>query len=247
MSDRETLPVELVCLDMAGTTVGDGGAVEEAFVEAIDAAGVGDGPERDEMLRFVRDTMGTSKIEVFRSLFGDEGRARGANESFERAYRRAVASGRVAPLPGASEAIAALRSTGCKVALTTGFSVTTRDEILDELAWRDLVDLALCPEEAGRGRPYPDLVLAAVLRLGVGDVAAVAVVGDTAADLECGRRAGASVRAGVLTGADDAGRLAAAGATHVLRSVGELPELLAGPVLPGAEGLFATRWRAVQR
>ena len=65
-----------------------------------------------------------------------------------------------------------------------------------------------------------------MLRLGIDDVAAVAVAGDTAADVISGRRAGASVVAGVLTGSDNAERLNAAGATHVIESVAELPALI---------------------
>lgn len=219
--------IDLVCLDMAGTTVLDDGVVEEAFLDALAAVGVADAdPVRTDMMSYVRATMGTSKIAVFRSLFGDESLASEANAAFEHAYDLLVKAGRVAPLPGAEDAIAAMRGAGRKVALLTGFSERTRDGLLDALGWCEVVDLALCPAEAGRGRPYPDMVLAAVLRLGIDDVAAVAVAGDTAADVECGLRAGASVAAGVLTGADSRERLLAAGATHVLSSVDELPALV---------------------
>src|SRR5258708_47049 len=88
---------------------------------------------------------------------------------------------------------------GVLVCLTTGFSAGTRDALLDALGWRDLVDLALSPGPGVRGRPHPDLVLAAILALGVDDVRAVAVAGDTANDLLAGTRAGASIVAGVLT------------------------------------------------
>ena len=113
-------------------------------------------------------------------------------------------------LPGAAEAIAALRVAGIKVCLTTGFSAATRDAVLDAVGWRDTIDLALTPEESagGRGRPHPDMILTAVLRLGVTDVRAVAVAGDTANDLWAGWHAGASVVAGVLTGAHDRATLA---------------------------------------
>ncbi len=53
------------------------------------------------------------------------------------------------------------------------------------------------------------------------------MAGDTGYDMLTGSRAGASVVAGVLTGAHDADRLRADGATHVLASVAELPALLA--------------------
>jgi phosphonatase-like hydrolase len=228
ISDRGSR-IDLVCLDMAGTTVKDDGAVEEAFLAALAAVGVGeDDPVRADMLTYVRATMGTSKITVFRSLFGEEDLAVEANTAFEKAYDGIVADGRIAPIPGALDAIEAIRGEGKKVAFLTGFSARTRDALLDALGWRDLADLALCPSEAGRGRPYPDMILTAILRLGIDDVASVAVAGDTAADVECALRAGSSVAAGVLTGADGRARLLEAGATHVLESVTELPALVSG-------------------
>lgn len=214
-------PTQLVCLDMAGTTVADDGTVTAAFEAALDDLGV-EPAERQEMRTYVAETMGTSKIEVFRALFGDEMRAQAANRAFEAAYARGIALAR--PIPGALEAINALKARGMRVALTTGFSVATRDALLDALGWRDVVDLALSPSDAGRGRPYPDMILTALLRLGIDAVQDVAVVGDTAADIHTGLRAGARPVIGVLTGADDGERLAAAGATLVVDSVATVPD-----------------------
>jgi phosphoglycolate phosphatase-like HAD superfamily hydrolase len=70
------------------------------------------------------------------------------------------------------------------------------------------------------------MVLTALLRLKVDDVAQIAVVGDTASDIRTGVRSGASTVAGVLTGAHDGPTLRAAGATHVLTSIADLPALL---------------------
>lgn len=218
--------ITLAVLDMAGTTVTDDGLVLRAFDTAATTVGMADhGPERDAARRYVVDTMGQSKIEVFRALFGDEDRAQQANTAFEQAYDRVVAEG-VAPVPGAAEAISTLRSAGVKVVLTTGFSPTTQARILDALGWTDIADLALAPEAGIRGRPYPDLVLTAVLRAGIDDVRRVAVAGDTASDITSGLRAGAAIAAGVLTGAHDAPTLRGAGATHVLDSITELPHLI---------------------
>ena len=214
---RATGPgIQLVCLDMAGTTVTDGGAVEQAFVSALDALAVPD-DRRPAMVDYVRETMGTSKIEVFRALLGDEELARDANRAFEAAYEAGL--DRVQPIPGAAETIEELRARGVRVALTTGFSARTRDLLLGALGWTDVADLVVSPSDAGRGRPFPDMVLTAVLRLRVDAVQAVAVAGDTAADVTTGLRAGASVVAGVLSGADDRSRLLGAGATHVIDSV----------------------------
>jgi phosphonatase-like hydrolase len=223
-----TEQIELVVLDMAGTTVADDGVVVESFIAAIGSVGVApDDPRFPGMLDHVNQTMGQSKITVFRHLVdNDENLAQQANQAFEQSYAKLVHSGRCAPVDGAAETIGRLRADGLKVALTTGFAPPTRDAILAALGWQDLADLALSPADAGRGRPFPDLVLAAVLRLGVTDVRRVAVAGDTPSDMLTGLRAGASVVAGVLTGAGTRETLESAGATHLLDSVVELPELL---------------------
>ncbi|AZQ35004.1 phosphonatase-like hydrolase [Streptomyces cyaneochromogenes] len=221
---RNSQDIRLVVLDMAGTTVADGGLVERAFAAA--ARHVGADPEAG--LDHVRATMGESKISVFRHLFGEETKAQEANKAFEAAYADLVDAGEVAALPGAHEAVEELRAQGRTVVLTTGFARPTMDAILAALGWQDLVPLTLCPADAGgRGRPYPDMVLTAFLRTAAAqDVRQIAVVGDTSYDMLSGVRAAAGVVAGVLTGAHGADALRAAGATHVLGSVAELPGVL---------------------
>ncbi|WSI24612.1 phosphonatase-like hydrolase [Streptomyces sp. NBC_01343] len=219
----------LIVLDMAGTTVADGGLVERAFELAAERIGVEPGTaDHEAKLQYVRDTMGESKISVFRHLFGTEELARRANSAFEEAYGELVDGGLIAPVPGARRTIEKLRADGRTVVLTTGFARVTQDAILDALGWQGLADLTLCPADAGgRGRPYPDMVLAAFLRTGAADdVRDVVVAGDTAYDMLCGRRSGAGIVAGVLTGAHDRAALTGHGATHVLESIADLPAAL---------------------
>jgi len=222
-------PISLAVLDLAGTTVRDDGAVEAAFVDALAAVDAGPGTTGfAERLDYLRATMGRSKIEVFRALLGDEASAARANDAFEAAYGSRVAAGGVRPIDGAEAALATLRDGGVRVCLTTGFSPATLEGLLGALGWRERVDLALAPGPGTRGRPHPDLILRAVLALEVDDVRGVAVAGDTASDLEAGTRAGASVVAGVLTGAHGRDRLAAAPHTHLLDSVADFPALCLG-------------------
>ncbi|WP_440709946.1 phosphonatase-like hydrolase [Herbiconiux sp. YIM B11900] len=218
------VPVELVVLDMAGTTVVDDGIVEQAFERAARRTGLDALRPLGESLRYVRDTMGQSKIEVFRHLTdGDEAAAQAANSAFEAAYSELIDEVGVDPIPGAAETIAALRSSGIKVALTTGFSPETRDAVLSRLGWE--VDAALSPADAGRGRPAPDLVLAALIATGANSVASLVVVGDTVSDVRSGRNAGAGLVVGVTTGAHTREQLLTAGAHLVLDSVRELAAL----------------------
>jgi phosphoglycolate phosphatase len=219
--------ITVACLDMAGTTIADDGSVMAAFGAAMAEFGMVRGaPGYDAADRIVRDTMGQSKIEVFRRILVEEDRAQHANRVFEQSYADSVRAGLVTPLPGAIETITALRTAGIRVCLATGFAPVTRDALLDALGWRPLIDLALSPADAGRGRPWPDLPLTALLRLGGGAVSELAVVGDTPSDVESGLRAGAGLVVGVTTGAADREALQRASAPHILDSVTGLVQLL---------------------
>jgi phosphoglycolate phosphatase-like HAD superfamily hydrolase len=97
------------------------------------------------------------------------------------------------------------------------------------LGWEKLADLYLSPAEAGRGRPWPDLPLTALLRLGGGAVSELVVAGDTASDIESGLRAGAGLVAGVLTGSASRAELEEAGAPVILDSIAGLLPILRPP------------------
>jgi phosphonatase-like hydrolase len=215
-------PYALACLDMAGTTVRDEGAVDEAFTEALTAAGVDLDSERFASARlYVRDTMGQSKADVFAALLDPEAAER-ATVDFARAYERIVAAGRVPPMDGALDLFDALRKGGVKVCLTTGFAPSTRDALIESLGWAAHIDLALSPADCGRGRPEPDMIFGAMDRLGVPDAGQVAVVGDTTSDLEAGTRAGARAVIGVLSGAHDEATLSTAPHTDLIDDITEL-------------------------
>jgi phosphonatase-like hydrolase len=216
----------LACLDMAGTTVRDDGAVDAAFTSALAAVGVTPGSRfYEEAEAFVHQTMGWSKADVFAQLF-DADEAREATRAFAEAYEAIVAAGDVHEIPGALEVLRGLRAAGVQVCLTTGFAPSTRDTLIDALGWRGDIDLALSPADVGRGRPAPDLVLGAMSRLDVGDPRAVAVAGDTVSDLEAGHAARAGAVVGVLSGAHDAATLEAASPTAVIADVTGLIALL---------------------
>jgi phosphoglycolate phosphatase len=222
-----TKPITVACLDLAGTTVADEGSVMAAFTAAMERFNLRPGaPGYEQASRIVHETMGQSKIEVFRRILDNEADAQVANSAFELHYGGSVRAGSVTPIPGATELLVALRTARIKICLATGFAPATRDALLDSLGWRPLVDLALSPADAGRGRPWPDLPLTALLRLRGGSVAELAVAGDTASDVESGLRAGAGVVAAVLTGAGSREEFEQAGAPHILDSITDLLPLL---------------------
>jgi phosphonatase-like hydrolase len=208
-------PVSLVCFGLLGTVAQDGGMRERAFAEACATQGIvpGTADYAHDMVA-VHQALGQPAVEVFRGLFPDSpGRAEAAGLSFERSFRAVIDRTGLSPVPGAAEVVAELRASGVRICVMSGLSRRLVSTVLDTLDWWRRVDLALSPEDVPRGYPWPDLMLTAMLRLGVQDVREAAYVGSTASGVLCGKRAGASVLAG---------------ATHFLSEITELPALLAG-------------------
>ena len=227
MSD--TSPVSLVCCDVVGAAAVDGSVLERAFAEAIATQGVVTGTAAyvRSMVQFDR-TRGWSPAEVMHSLFpGDEIRAQAASLAFERSFRAAVDRFGALPLSGANDALDKLAAAGTKVCLLSCLSRPALSLIMERLGWWQRADMLLCADDVARGFPWPDLVLTAILRLGVGDVRDVAVATASESGVLAARRAGAGLVAGVLTGVHDAARLRRAGATHLLADIGDLPDLVA--------------------
>jgi phosphoglycolate phosphatase len=227
----DTSPVSLVCCDVVGAAAVDGSVLERAFAEAIATQGVvtGTGAYVRSMVQFDR-TRGWSPAAVMRSLFPeDEIRAQAADLAFERSLAAALDRFGVLPLPGANDALGKLAAAGTKLCLLSCLSRPALSLILERLAWWQRADLVLCADDVARGFPWPDLVLTAILRLGIGDVRDVAVVTASESGVLCACRAGARLVVGVLSGVHDGSRLRRAGATHLLEDLSDLPDLVASP------------------
>lgn len=212
--------VDLVVLDMAGTTVQEHGLVYRALAETVEKAG---GSSAD-----VHRWMGADKREAISSMLG---RSEVDDEfaDFHERLAKLYAETPPTPLPGVPETLAWLRSNGIKVVLTTGFDQPVVDGLLDVLGWRDgVVDAVVCVDGVPAGRPAPYMIFKAMGLTGATDVRRVLTAGDTVRDLEAGNNAGAGFVVGVLSGSQTAEELGAVRHTHLLRGVAEIPALLQG-------------------
>lgn len=221
------MTLEMVAFDVAGTVLHDDGLVITAFKKAFATSQPELWPNHSaEWTQYALDTMGESKIHVFLKLLGDDGKARAANLAFEAAYLDQITDIGAKPIDGAEALFKYLRGKGVAVALTTGFSRSTLDTILEHLRWKDLIDISVTPGEAGLGRPHPDMLNMAVKTLGITNPSEVVVCGDTSADMQAAVAFGAGQIIGVLTGAHKEQALRAAGATLVVNSVADLMTLI---------------------
>lgn len=220
--------IKLACCGLIGTVVPDEGLIERCFAEAIATQGVVSGTSAfARRMAQVHRARGQAPGDVLRVLFPDnEARAQAAQLAFDRALRDAIRRVVIQPVPGAVQVLDQLREAGCQIAVLTSLPRRVADAILEAAGLRRCIDATLSAQDVPRGFPAPDLVLTAVLQTGTEAVTDVAVIHSTGAGVDSGRRSGASVVAGVLTGPHSAARLRASGATHILGSIADVPALL---------------------
>jgi phosphonatase-like hydrolase len=224
---------ELAALDMAGTTVDEGGLVYRVLDSTV-ADAVGTPVPADLLQRW----KGTSKREAIGGLLeglGADASDDAVDKTFASFTERLIAAYREtppAPFPGMIDVFAALRRAGVKVALQTGYSADIVDSILAGLGWTvgpsasATVDAVVTSDLVPASRPAPYLIFRCMEQTAVTDVRRVLVAGDTPHDLQAGTNAGAGLVVGVGTGSFTLDQLACSPHTHLLASATDLPTLL---------------------
>jgi phosphonatase-like hydrolase len=200
-------PIEMIVLDMAGTTVLDKNEVEHCFVEAAEKTGLNVNRER------IISMMGWSKILVFETLW----REKSLTEKEEVLQRKIMQSyntfreilenhyeiSEIHPTPGCIALLNFLKDHKIKIVLNTGFYRKVTDIILKKLCWhgsQGLIDYTVCSDEVLLGRPAPYMIFRAMEHLRVTDVRNVIKIGDTPSDLAEGKNAGCLRSFGITNG-----------------------------------------------
>lgn len=221
------MTVSLLSLDMAGTTIDEGGLVYELLARCV-ADELGSPVPEDVLAPWT----GTDKTEAIRGLLtalgGDPARTDAVYAVFAAQLDEAYAAATPTVFPGVREAIASLRVAGVKVALQTGYTLPVAEGLLAKVGWEVGVDIdALATSElVSASRPAPYLVFRTMELTGIRSVDEVLVAGDTPNDLAAGIAARARFVVGVRTGAGTPADLGRARHTHLLDSVADIPALL---------------------
>jgi len=159
------------------------------------------------------------QIEAVSARVG-EGRSRFRAEAEQAVEEIEVAAAeRARFLPGAAEALGALRGRGVAVALITRNCRAVTAAVLG--GWADY-DVLLTRNDVPAVKPDPDHVRRALAHVD-GAPQTAAMVGDHAFDMQAGRAAGMRVCVGVRTGNSRDESLLAAGAHAVIESLADFP------------------------
>ena len=211
----------LVVLDIIGTTVNDKGLVQETVVDTflsvlcvnitIDQANKVMGiPKKTafEQLCSLNKTMVTA--DIIDELVGF------FNQQLIEKYG---VKGSIELMPYAAELFEAIRNSGAKVYLNTGFNREVADVIVRNLALENVIHGYIGSDEVDAGRPQPDMIRLAMKRSGVEYSHLVMKVGDTVSDLYEGFSAGCAWNIGVLTGANSYDELRTAPYSQILSNL----------------------------
>lgn len=107
----------------------------------------------------------------------------------EEEYRRLVRARGLELLPGAAHWLETLRTEGVRQALGTSAPRGNIDAVFAALDIGRFFDAVMSSEEVERGKPFPDVFLAAARKLGLEPVDCI-VIEDAPAGIEAARRAG---------------------------------------------------------
>jgi phosphonatase-like hydrolase len=179
--------------------------------------------------------MGLAKPEAIRILLtaagqdATEPRVQRIHDNFTRRMCHFYATdSSVREIPGTATVFGALRHSGIKIALNTGFSRDVGAVLLARLRWQapGVIDACVTSDEVPRGRPHPDMIRLLMTRLDIHDPKHVAKVGDTPVDLEEGNNAGCGLVIGVTSGSHTREQLQVFPHSHIADSVVDVPVLL---------------------
>jgi len=206
--------------DLNGTLIDDMAAHGRAWASVFRELGVEVSPRR-----FEREFAGMKHGETFEAVLGrklPEAEATRLGNRKDALYREIYAPD-LRLLPGARELLQRLRAAGIRTAIATAAPVANRDFALDGLGIRPLFDAVVGEESAPRGKPFPDLYLAAARAVSA-DPARCVAFEDAVNGIRAARAAG--MHAAAVTTTTPAEALREAGAEFVFPDFAHLPAKL---------------------
>ena len=145
-------------------------------------------------------SFGRRNDEILRGYFGENlpaAEVARIGEAKEVRYRELVVARGIEPLPGARRWLEKLKAEGWRQALASSAPRLNLEAILKALGLEDFFDAIASAEDVSRGKPDPQIFLAAAAKVNV-EAAHCVVVEDAPAGIEAARRAGMR-RVGVLS------------------------------------------------
>jgi phosphonatase-like hydrolase len=218
--------IELIVLDMAGTTVGDTFSVHDSMISAFKAHGFEIDRTIASNVLAVPKPIGIQFILENQFQIQDAALLDSIHQSFQIFMNDYYETNEnVHETKGTTQFFNELKNRNIKIALDTGFVSKTASLVVKRLNWVDCLDAVVTSDEITKGRPNPDMIYKAMEETRVSDVQKVIKVGDTPADMKQGKNAGCKWVIGVNSGAFSEEELLNSGADVIVTYPAEILNL----------------------
>ncbi|MGL6126174.1 HAD-IA family hydrolase [Chryseobacterium artocarpi] len=219
--------IELLVLDMAGTTVNEDNVVYKTLTEAVNEHGYQVGLEQ-----VLITCAGMEKLEAITSLLkeigGNEEDALPIFEKFSVKLKDAYQNLEVKPINGTEDFLLKMKAQDKKVVLNTGYTSEIAQQLLDKLQWKENIhfDALITADDVSESRPSPEMILLAMKKFNINNPELVLKAGDSVIDIEEGKNAGCGLTIAVLSGAQNRTELERAEPDYILNTISEAENIL---------------------
>lgn len=218
--------LELVVLDMAGTTVDEQNVVYKTIHATLEDNGysysLGTVLEHcagKEKRTAIKDLLRETNVEnVSDQLVND------LFVQFKKNLTSAYDVLEVNTFDGTLGFLEQLKRSSIAIALNTGYDKVTATGLIDKLNWKQgqHFDVLVTADDVKNGRPHPDMIHLAMEKTHVTDASRVMKIGDSVIDIQEGQSANCGYSVGVTTGAHSRASLEKAKPTFVIDNLNEI-------------------------
>jgi len=192
--------IRAIIFDVDGTLVDSNDGHAQAWIDALGEFGHRVTYER---IRPLIGMGGDKVVPLLTGLSAEDGEGKRIAERRDAIFNERYLAP-VKAFPGARDLLARLRQEGWRLAVASSSKEDMLRKLLAKVGGEDLLQARSSGDDADRSKPDPDIVTAALKRLGERPRRAV-MVGDTPYDVEAAHRAGVEAIAFRCGGWDDAG------------------------------------------
>ncbi|WP_336964626.1 HAD-IA family hydrolase [Chryseobacterium contaminans] len=219
--------IELLVLDMAGTTVDEDNVVYKTLTQAVNEHGY-----QVSLKQVLITCAGMEKLEAITSLLkeinGNEADAAVIFENFSNKLKDAYQNLEVKPINGTEDFLLKMIAQNKKVILNTGYTSEIAQQLLDKLQWKENVhfDALITADDVSESRPSPEMIHLAMKKFNIQEPEKVLKAGDSVIDIEEGKNAGCGLTIAVLSGAQNRSELEKAEPDYIFNTISEAENIL---------------------
>ena len=219
--------IELLVLDMAGTTIDEDNVVYKTLMKAVNDHGY-----TVSLEEVLSSCAGKEKFDAIATLLEEIGGKKEDTEEifkdFSEKLKIAYQNLEVKPIDHVEDFLLKARRSGKKVVLNTGYSMEIAQQLIQKLSWKENIhfDALITADDVSASRPNPDMIFLAMKKFGIDDPKKVLKAGDSAIDIEEGKNAGCGIIIGVLSGAQTRNELEKAKPDYIFERISDVEKIL---------------------